>query len=83
MRIYIDSVLVYICAGYAGKLSYQAKGLCIRLFAFEVDEQDLMRAEDEFAEDKDIVWIDHPRYKSCIIKDLDGHSIELYVDKSD
>jgi len=59
-----------------------AKDICIRLFAFEVAEQDLAHVEAEFPEDKDIVWIDHPRYKSCIIDDPDGHSIELYVDKS-
>ena len=29
----------------------------------------------------DIVEIDHPRYKSYIIEDPDGHAIELFVDK--
>ena len=55
--------------------------ICIRLLAFEVSPEDLAHAETEFSQDKDIVWIDHPRYESCIIEDLDGHSIELYVDK--
>ena len=59
----------------------EAKDICIRLFAFEVSTDDLARAETEFAEDKDVVWIDHPKFKSCIIEEPDGHSIELYVDK--
>ena len=58
----------------------EAKDICIRLFAFEVAQQDLARAEKEFREDADLVWIDHSKYKSSIIEDPDGHSIELYVD---
>lgn len=58
----------------------EAKDICIRLFAFEVTGQDLKRAEEEFPEDADIVRLDHPKYKSCIVEDPDGHSIELYVD---
>ena len=60
----------------------EAKDICIRLFAFEVTQQDLERAEEEFPEEVDLMRIDHPRYKSCIIDDPDGHSIELYVDKT-
>lgn len=56
--------------------------ICIRFFAFKVSQKELARAEAEFPEDKDIVWIDHHKYKSCIIEDPDGHSIELYVDKT-
>ena len=59
----------------------EAEDICIRLFSFEVTQQGLERAEEEFSEDTDIAWIDHPRYKSCIIDDPDGHSIELYIDK--
>jgi len=60
----------------------EAKDICIRLFAFEVAQQDLQRAEEEFPEETDLTWVDHPRYRSCIIDDPDGHSIELYVDTS-
>ena len=59
----------------------EAKDICIRLFAFEITQQDLERAEEEFPEDTDLVRIDHPKYKSCIINDPDSHAIELYVDK--
>ena len=59
-----------------------AVDVCVRLFAFEVTEEDFARVKDEFPEDKDIVEIDHPRYKSYITEDLDGHCIELYVDKA-
>jgi len=65
----------------AGKTD-EAKDICIKLLAFEVTQQDLERAEEEFPEDPDLVRLDHPRYRSCIIDDPDGHSIELYVDKS-
>jgi len=57
----------------------EAKDICIRLFAFEITQQELEQAEKEFPEETDLVRIDHPRYKSCIIDDPDGHSIELYV----
>lgn len=59
----------------------EANDICIRLFAFEVAAEDIERVEKEFPEETDFVRIDHPRYKSCIIEDPDGHSIELYVDK--
>ena len=32
-------------------------------------------------EDEDIVEIDHPKYKSFIVEDPDGHALELFVDK--
>ena len=54
--------------------------VCVQLFALEVDESDLLRVEQEFPEDKDIVALDdHPRYRSRIIEDPDGHAIELVV----
>ena len=56
------------------------KDICIRLIGFQVSEGDLARAKAEFPED-DIVVIDHPKYKSCIVEDLDGHAIELFVNK--
>ena len=59
----------------------EAKDICIRLFAFEVTAEELEQAEKEFPEETDLTWINHPKYKSCIIDDPDGHSIELYVDK--
>ena len=55
--------------------------ICIRLIGLEVSEKDLARVRTEFPEDKDMVDIDHPRYKSCIIEDPDGHAIELFVDR--
>ena len=59
----------------------EAKDICIRLFAFEVTAEELEQVEKEFPEEADLVRIDHPRYRSCIINDPDSHSIELYVDK--
>ena len=59
----------------------EAKDVCIRLFAFEVTQQDLERAEEEFPEETDMVHLDHAKFRSCIIEDPDGHLIELYVDK--
>ena len=64
----------------AGKAD-EAKDICIRLFAFEVTAEELEQVEKEFPEETDLTWIEHPRYKSCIIDDPDGHSTELYVDK--
>lgn len=52
--------------------------VCVQLFALEVEESDLLRVQQEFPEDKDIVVLDdHPKYRSRIIEDPDGHSIEL------
>lgn len=56
--------------------------IAIRLFGLEISADDLAKIEEEFPEDDDIVRIDHPRYQSCIVEDPDGHSIELYIDKS-
>ncbi len=58
-----------------------AADICIRLIGFEVSPEDLARARTDFPEDEDLVEIDHPRYRSCIIEDPDGHAIELYADK--
>ena len=56
---------------------------CIQLFCLEVQDADLERVAQEFAEDKDIVSLDeHPKYRSRIVEDPDGHSIELIVKKS-
>ena len=57
------------------------RDICIRLIGFEVTEDDLAKVKSEFPEDNDIVEIDHPRYRSFIIEDPDGHAIELFVDK--
>ena len=64
------------------RLVDHAKDICVRIFAFEVTEEDFARIKEEFPRDKDIVEIDHPKYKSYITEDLDGHCIELYVDKT-
>ena len=57
-----------------------ARQVCLQLFCLEVEEADLDRVATEFPEDKDIVVLDdHARYRSRIIEDPDGHSIELIV----
>ncbi|NCO42297.1 MAG: hypothetical protein COZ06_08825 [Armatimonadetes bacterium CG_4_10_14_3_um_filter_66_18] len=63
--------------------SDHAHDVCIRLIGFEVSEDDLARVRTEFPEDDDIVEIDHPRYRSCIVEDPDGRAIELFVDKAE
>ena len=57
------------------------RDICIRLIGFEISQGDLVRVKAEFPEVDDIVEIDHPKYKSCIIEDPDGHAIELFVYK--
>ena len=53
---------------------------CVQLICFEVDEADLDRVAEQFPEDGDIVVLDaHPRYRSRIVEDPDGNSIELYA----
>jgi len=55
-----------------------ARQVCLQLFCLEVDEADLDRVAKEFPEDKGIIVLDdHPKYRSRIIEDLDGHAIEL------
>ena len=56
---------------------------CIHTIGFEVSQEDLEKVKTEFAEDPDIVEIDHPRFKSFITEDPDGYCIELYVEKAD
>ena len=57
---------------------------CIQLFCLEVEEGDLERVANEFPEDQDIVSLDeHPKYRSRIVEDPDGHSIELIVTKAE
>lgn len=58
-----------------------AHDICIRLIGFEVSAQDLSRVKKEFPEDKHIVETNHPKYRSCIIEDPDGHAIELFTGK--
>jgi len=55
-----------------------ARQACVQVFCLEVDEADLDRVAAEFPEDDDIVVLDdHPRYRSRIVEDPDGHAIEL------
>jgi catechol-2,3-dioxygenase len=61
----------------------KTKDICMKLFALEISHDDLIRVEEEFCGDNDIVRIDHPKYKSRIVCDPDGHAIELYVNKPD
>jgi catechol 2,3-dioxygenase-like lactoylglutathione lyase family enzyme len=61
---------------------YTGSEVAVRLFGFAVDEADFARLADEFSADPGLVWIDHPRYKSCITEDPDGHAIELIVNKA-
>ena len=59
------------------------KDICVRLFAFRVSEEDLIRIHEEFSDDPDIIIMDdHPKYRSRIIEDPDGHCIELYTEKT-
>lgn len=51
------------------------------LFGFEVSPEELQRVPAEFPEDPDIVHLDHPRYESYIVEDLDGHAIEFFAMK--
>jgi catechol-2,3-dioxygenase len=55
--------------------------ICIRLIGFEVSEDDLAQVQSQFPECDDIVEMDEPQFKSCIIEDPDGHSIELFVNR--
>lgn len=62
------------------RLVDHSREICVRLIAFEVDEADLARVDSEFQEDtKTIVLDDHPKYRSRIIEDPDGHCIELWA----
>ena len=57
-----------------------SRQVCVQLFCLEVDQPDLDRVAAEFADDEDIVVLDdHPKYRSRIVEDLDGHAIELYA----
>jgi len=61
-----------------------ARQVCVQLFCLEVDETDLDRVAEEFPEDEDIVVLDdHPKYRSRIVEDPDGHAIELIAWKQD
>ena len=53
---------------------------CVQIFCLEVAQSDLDRVEREFPEDHDIVVLeDHPKYRSRIVEDPDGHAIELFA----
>jgi len=65
----------------AARQAHTDRDICIRLIGFEVSRSDLAGARAEFPEDEDFVEIDHPRYRSCIIEDPDGHAIELFVNR--
>ena len=66
----------------SARLVDHPRDVCVRLIAFEVEASDLARVEAEFPEDDDIVVLDdHPKYRSRIIEDPDGHCIELYAAK--
>lgn len=54
--------------------------ICVRLIGMEVTAKELAGVEAEFPEDRDIVRIEHPRYRSCIVADPDGHCYELYTE---
>ncbi|MEN8127037.1 MAG: VOC family protein [Planctomycetota bacterium] len=59
-----------------------AEQICIPILCFEVEPSELDRVEAEFAEDCGIVKLDdHPKYRSRIIEDPDGHAIEFYANK--
>jgi catechol-2,3-dioxygenase len=78
----VEVVLSPVDKPQEAKCPDKAKDICIKLFAFEVSADELACVESEYAEDRNIVRIDHPRFQSRIISDPDGHAIELYVDKA-
>ena len=56
--------------------------ICIPLLTFEVAADELAKVEQVFSEDTDIVKLnDHPKYRSRIVEDPDGHAIEFYSTK--
>lgn len=59
-----------------------ARAVCVRLLAFEVTPEDLDRVATTFPDQEIVVLDDHPRYRSRIIEDPDGHCIELYATKT-
>jgi catechol 2,3-dioxygenase-like lactoylglutathione lyase family enzyme len=63
------------------RVSRHDRDICVRLIGMQVTARELARVEAEFPEDKDIVRIEHPRYRSCIVEDPDGHCYELYVER--
>lgn len=57
--------------------------VCIAMLAFEVTPSELDKVEQEFAGDGEIVKLDnHPKYRSRILEDPDGHAIEFYAEKA-
>ncbi len=56
-----------------------ANQICIPLLAFEIEAGELDRVEDVFNDPETVVLDDHPRYRSRIIEDPDGHAIEFYT----
>ena len=64
------------------KLADPRNELCVHIIGFEVSEADLSKIKAEFHEDKEIVEIDHPKFKSYITEDADGYCVELYCDKT-
>jgi len=64
------------------KLADPCRDLCIHTIGFEVSEADLSEVRAEFPEDKEIVEMDHPKFKSYITEDPDGYCVELYCDKT-
>ena len=66
-----------VCDPENATQGYTGTQMAVRLFGFEVEEEDFERLDREFADDPDRVHMDHPRYKSMIVEDPDGHVIEL------
>jgi catechol 2,3-dioxygenase-like lactoylglutathione lyase family enzyme len=55
-----------------------SRQVCVQLFCLQVSDSDLDLVTREFPEDHDIVVLDdHPKYRSRIVEDPDGHAIEL------
>ena len=57
--------------------------LCIHTIGFEVEAEALDRIDSEFADQSDIVWMDHDRFRSAIIEDPNGYCVELFANKPD
>lgn len=59
-----------------------AEQICIPILCFEVEPAELDRMEAEFPENSGIVKLDdHPKYRSRIVEDPNGHAIEFYANK--
>ena len=78
-----DGVVLHLnpLADPAGATNVEtSRQVCVQLFCLEVPDAEIDRVTEEFPEDDDIVTLDnHPKYRSRIVEDPDGHAIELFA----